>query len=967
MRQDLPENHGLDESVQLALIHRVDGRPSITDVQYDALSVGIGRGESVLVLAPTSTGKTQIALWAMAKRLLSGGRVVYLVTHRALAKQKFHDILGSYLLSILGSEKGKVCVATGDEVVCGDGSAPKDPLQVEVLIATYEKYLALLSGGGVPSTLSNLCIVCDEVQLIGDAHRGQSVELLLTLLKRAGWGQLVALSAVLSERDASELADWLGVSLVIQTRREKHLRYECWSPLGVLETGTDDPGRIVERIGATPPAADCIGAVRYLLGLPNARPVIVFCMKKDDTVRFARDLIESGACAQQEQLSFEFLDMPETFAVSLLRESLTRRIAVHNADLTDEERAEVEKKLVEGNLDVVFATSSLAAGVNFPFTTAVLSSWERWNSSIRNYEPIEPSEFHNMAGRAGRMGFDNDHGRVIFFADKYGSVERCRQYLDLARVEHLEPRIDSSHFVQLSLQLVASNICGSTPEIINLIANTFSGLREADRNSAGFSMWPEKINSAVDNLLLLGHLNRQFSGRLIATPVGKASAYSGLQPATTEYLLSTIFVLGETLASWLPGPDTPGQIDDFVFTLARICFSSPEFAETAEARQTRWLPWPLQRGYVPGVQPRLQSFNDSRLAVDAGVLNASAVVADWVNGSTLIELESAAASLSAGMIRELIRNLSWVLQGLSAILEVATDIHVPFDLRPQCARISDDRIKILRRLPRYMGRLVRRLHEGLPENVLWMLELNAPGQAFRLTRDDVLRLRKAGIISPTQMMAGDQQTDAARLAAFPRGRPSPHAKANWVRDRARAWKSEQRQMAASRQARRARQCPEKNILDNYYSSVGVQFESAFESALSYFGIPWQRLDDRSRVGAPDYLVFFLSSTPVIIELKTREQDRLIDYNRAVEVLAASEVHGYKDAFCVTLCHPGVDPSVPAVIAGCGRLAVVESHDFGEALLRLCERDLNLEQLHRWLTTPGQATSSDLPFKEQVRL
>ncbi len=138
---------------------------------------------------------------------------------------------------------------------------------------------------------------------------------------------------------------------------------------------------------------------------------------------------------------------------------------------------------------------------------------------------------------------------------------------------------------------------------------------------------------------------------------------------------------------------------------------------------------------------------------------------------------------------------------------------------------------------------------------------------------------------------------------------------------------------------------------------------AFEQALTHLGIEWDRLDDRTKVGAPDYLISIIPDQPIVMELKTREQDRLVDYNRAVEVLAASEVHGYRDAFCVTLCHPGVDPSVPAVIAACGRLAVIESHDLGEALLRLCEGDLSRDQLYRWLTTPGQAVSSDLPFKE----
>jgi helicase len=138
-------------------------------------------------------------------------------------------------------------------------------------------------------------------------------------------------------------------------------------------------------------------------------------------------------------------------------------------------------------------------------------------------------------------------------------------------------------------------------------------------------------------------------------------------------------------------------------------------------------------------------------------------------------------------------------------------------------------------------------------------------------------------------------------------------------------------------------------------------QAVFEQALSFLKIDFQKLDDKTKTGAPDYLVRLTNSPPMVVELKSREETKLVDYNRAVEVLAASEVHGYRDAFCVTLCHPGVDPSVAGVIASCGRLAVVESTDLGEALLRCCEGALDQEQLYRWLASPGQALAADLPF------
>ena len=72
MRYELPTNHGLSEQQQAHLLYRgADGRPALSDVQYEALAQGVGRGESLLVVSPTSTGKTQVALWAISRECLN--------------------------------------------------------------------------------------------------------------------------------------------------------------------------------------------------------------------------------------------------------------------------------------------------------------------------------------------------------------------------------------------------------------------------------------------------------------------------------------------------------------------------------------------------------------------------------------------------------------------------------------------------------------------------------------------------------------------------------------------------------------------------------------------------------------------------------------------------------------------------------------------------------------------------------
>jgi helicase len=220
--------------------------------------------------------------------------------------------------------------------------------------------------------------------------------------------------------------------------------------------------------------------------------------------------------------------------------------------------------------------------------------------------------------------------------------------------------------------------------------------------------------------------------------------------------------------------------------------------------------------------------------------------------------------------------------------------------------------------------------------------------------------------TPERVMLSSPEASAIRVRVFEKAKPSPQAKANWLRDTCRAWKSNQRRRASERHQRRARRCEQVELVKSFYDSVGNNFESVFEGILTVLDIPYEKLDVKNKTGAPDYLISLRDSPPLIMELKSKESDNLVGYNDAVEVLAASEVHGYKDAYCVTLCHRGVDPSVPLVIVDCGRLTVVESHDLGEALLRICEGSLTQQQLWQWLTSPGQAISSDLPFKDYAQ-
>ena len=965
MKFEFPDNHGLSDATAKQLVFRDAENPALSNAQFAALDAGVGRGESLLVVSPTSTGKTQIALWAIARSLESGCNTVYLVTHRALARQKFDDFAALLLPTYLANDGSALVIATGDYVEDANGEVPKEPFGAPLLVATYEKYLAMLSASGVPTDMRNTVIVCDEIQLLGDAHRGQSVEILLTLLRNAGWKQFVGLSAVLQAKDAQSLADWLGVRLVVETAREKHLRYECWTSGGIAVSSSERPDQIEE--GLPIPANVEVRAVSVLSSLLKETspplPVIVFCMKKQDTYDLAREFLDAEQHAKKGQLSLAFDGLPETAANNFLASTLECRVASHNADLTEEERRIVEQHLSDGKLDVVFATTTLAAGVNFPLGAAIFANWKRWDSDQKIHVPIDSAEFHNMAGRVGRMGFQHVQGRVIFFANSETEIRKARDYLNLGELPALEPRVTPEKFQQLALQLVASGLTSSKVDLEKLVCTTFSALREQSRNPKGFASWPEKLTIAVDELLQDGLLLLTSSGKLSATPVGKAVGYSGLLPATCMFLLTYLVSKIDTLILCLPGSKSTGDVPKLAFLLFNACLSSPEFRPFNGSRPTRFLPYPLEKYTLFDPSQYAADMAEPVWQADIMPVNGAKLSCDWMDGGEIGALEGTLPFLSAGMLLELFRNLCWVLQGISAIATAASDKRVPNILRPKVLQKAGINLEALAKLPRVMRRLSLRVSEGLPDDVLWMMSLNVPGSAFRLQRSEILALRANGYSSPENVMLSSAEASAARVAVFAKVKPTPFAKANWLRDACRDWKTRQRQRAAERHHKRASRCQRLDLIEQYYATKGTEFEKVFESVLAFLKIDFEKLDDKTKTGAPDYLLRLKESPPLVVELKSKMGDKLVDYNSVVEVLAASEVHGHKETFCVTLCHPGVDPSVPLVIAACGRLSVVESHDLGEALLRICEGVLSEGQLWHWLATPGQALSGDLPFRE----
>ena len=506
MKTSLPHNHGLPEDLLIheELLFREEGDPSLTDVQWEALSAGIGRGESALTLAPTSTGKTQIGIWALTSWLVADRarrRAVYLVTHRSLANQKFEEFQRILLNPLFMDSRDAIVLATGDRQVDADNAPVNDPLRASLLVATYEKYLGLLCVGGIPTDLGDTCIVADEVQILGDKYRGVNVETLLTLIRQARPGQFVGLSAVLTEQDGQALADWMEVQLVRVPHREKHLQYECRTSSKQLNFHTELPADGVReeplRAGL---ARDVQGLLHEFMSTEGGKPIVVFCMRKKDVYDGCRAYCRSRGFDLSGAPLFEGLsaDTPEA---ELLSATIPHRIAIHCADLIEEDRLRVEEAIKNREVDLIFATSTLAAGVNFPIGTVIFYSWKRWNFDRRRYEPILAGEFQNMAGRCGRMGAEHESGHIVFLAeDGYRDQVVVKNFLNPDHLDPLESQISPDDFPKLVLQLAASSVVTNEEGALNFMKATFGASRELQVNAAGLDHWDTPFREAVGHL-----------------------------------------------------------------------------------------------------------------------------------------------------------------------------------------------------------------------------------------------------------------------------------------------------------------------------------------------------------------------------------------------------------------------------------------------------------------------------------
>ncbi len=380
-------------------------------------------GRSVLVAAPTGSGKTVVAEHAVAKALAEGGKAFYTAPIKALSNQKYAD-----LARIHGPHR--VGLLTGDNAINGDAPA---------VVMTTEVLRNMIYAGS-PALRDLRYVVLDEVHFLQDAYRGAVWEEVMIHLDPSV--RLVCLSATVS--NAEELAEWITTvrgptEAVIEERRPVELRnLYCVGDkqsqelhlLPTLVDGKPNPeadrlddealhsrggpqrGRprrrfftprrveVIERL-AEEEMLPCITFIFSRIACDDARDACVAAGLRLTTVE---ERARIRAIVDERTASLADADL-DVLGFDQFLAGLEMGIAAHHAGMVPPFKEAVEACFVEGLTKAVFATETLAMGINMPARSVVIERLTKFTGERR--EMLTPGEYTQLTGRAGRRGIDD--------------------------------------------------------------------------------------------------------------------------------------------------------------------------------------------------------------------------------------------------------------------------------------------------------------------------------------------------------------------------------------------------------------------------------------------------------------------------------------------------------------------------------------------------------------------------------
>jgi ATP-dependent RNA helicase HelY len=406
----------------------------LDDFQIQSLHC-VEDGRGLLVAAPTGAGKTVVGEFAAFLALEKGKKCFYTTPIKALSNQKFAEFVAKF-----GEEN--VGLLTGDTNI--NSEAP-------ILVMTTEVLRNMLYAGS--STLTNLqSVVMDEVHYLADKFRGAVWEEVLIHLMESV--QVISLSATVS--NAEEFGEWLGTvrggtDVIVSEIRPIPLYQHVLIGNRLVdlfkEQGKINPELLaleresMRKIKMPRHRRERFDESENKLSRPEVietldrqglLPAITFIFSRAACDAAVKQCVSSGLRLTNTQERKEIVDTATRLNANLAQEdldilgydewldALERGIAAHHAGLLPSFKETVEDLFKRGLVKAVFATETLALGINMPAKTVILEKLTKWNGEA--HVPITPGEYTQLTGRAGRRGIDIEGNAIVQWAPTIDSA-----------------------------------------------------------------------------------------------------------------------------------------------------------------------------------------------------------------------------------------------------------------------------------------------------------------------------------------------------------------------------------------------------------------------------------------------------------------------------------------------------------------------------------------------------------------
>ncbi len=882
-----------------------------TDIQKVALNAGVAAGQGLVVCAPTSSGKTLVGEIAILSALNRGSRCLYLVSHKALADQKFIDFEARF-----GSRRtdplANIGLSTGDR--------EEGEVSPQIMVATYEKGLALLLTGQIDTNA--LLVVADELQIMAEDGRGPNIETLCSIFRQRRIDQFVALTATVG--NAQELADWLECGVAISYKRDVELHQEIWNAGQgyVVRFGQSD-GQMCHEGMSLP--GDVISAVQKLVAMKRS-PVLVFTESRNEATQWAtaysQALVQTAdgiAMANQLELFSE-----PTESSQQLQQNAQRRVTFHSADLTTQERQVIEQGFISSSFDVCFATSTLAAGVNFPFRSVVFPKLTyQWGD--REGQMIALSDYRNMSGRAGRLGLHAD-GFAVLLPKTPIELSHANRII-LPENQTLESKMIGLSMRRTVLSLVSSRVVDSRLALTNFFQNTFYWHQIQERNPRKLE---DVIQSALDAVSWL--VEKQFveedNDLLLPTPIGKSVAGSGLLPTTALRFLELVAANSVAIDQ---------KFEQYIVGLIHWMCNCDEFSGDYPSR---FLPYPTGRTPVHST-----GFLQAHTLVAAlnrtdGRTNQCAhALTLFCQGESERSIRHK-TNIPSGQIHRLATEIAWIVDGLRKI------ISVPELGYPQT-------------LTNKMSMLARQIQWGTPSEALDILRVAQREGVPGFGRQRAMALLGQGIETFDQLLAATKAMLSVAVGSEGRAGALLNAVASCLGVQAVKYQKTHEDLASKLGVR--------TQFDQCTDQFGTEYEAAIHRFLT-IEPSWSVyvLDDGKQQNVPDLLIV-LDKTSVIIECKTTtKKPPLIKKEEAFAVM--QKAIGYDSAMHrVTLGKPGFDEHSKKKVQSATDVALVSHDIFMEGILRVHAKQVSPHDFLAWLASPGLVELDRLGGKASYEL